>query len=41
MFNSVLLMAKTLHRRAKIQGKFYFNLFSKSEDSAFAGVGQK
>ncbi len=36
-----MLTGKTLHRRANIQGNFYFNLFSKSDDSTFEGVGQK
>jgi hypothetical protein len=35
-----MLLGKTLHRRANIQGNFYFNLFNKSDDSAFEGVGQ-
>ncbi len=41
MFNSVMLMAKTLHRRANIQENLSFKLFRKSDVSAFAGVGQK
>jgi hypothetical protein len=38
MFNSMMLMAKTLHCRANIlEILFYFNLFSKNDDSAFSG----
>jgi hypothetical protein len=41
LFNSVILMTKTLPRGETCGKICYFDLFIKGDDSAFPGVGQK